>query len=234
MPDSSTARAIFDHAGVSVASIERLRALLPRRARLRRASRTASSSPSTSSRAWCSSTPRARGSSCSSATVSEPTGPHHQIESTRRQGWFQFALRRTGHRRQTFACSGRRRREAFSGSDHRPRRRLAGRVRPRPRRQSGRVPATDWHPAGTAVTADVWELTRHGAVAVLTYRRAPENVLGFEELAELDALLVEPRPRPERLGHRADRRRQRLLRRPRRPGRRRSDEGGASTGSPRT
>lgn len=23
---------------------------------------------------------------------SEPTGPHHQIESTRRQGWFQFAL----------------------------------------------------------------------------------------------------------------------------------------------
>ena len=23
---------------------------------------------------------------------SEPTGPHHQIDSTRRQGWFQFAL----------------------------------------------------------------------------------------------------------------------------------------------
>jgi catechol 2,3-dioxygenase-like lactoylglutathione lyase family enzyme len=23
---------------------------------------------------------------------SEPTGPHHQIESTRKQGWFQFAL----------------------------------------------------------------------------------------------------------------------------------------------
>jgi catechol 2,3-dioxygenase-like lactoylglutathione lyase family enzyme len=23
---------------------------------------------------------------------SQPTGPHHQIESTRRQGWFQFAL----------------------------------------------------------------------------------------------------------------------------------------------
>ena len=48
-PDASTSRAVIDHAGVSVADLEK-------------------------------------------SEGSAPTGPHHQIESTRRQGWFQFAL----------------------------------------------------------------------------------------------------------------------------------------------
>jgi enoyl-CoA hydratase/carnithine racemase len=35
----------------------------------------------------------------------------------------------------------------------------------------------------------MWELSRHAAVAVLTYRREPENVLGFADLAELATVL---------------------------------------------
>jgi enoyl-CoA hydratase/carnithine racemase len=35
----------------------------------------------------------------------------------------------------------------------------------------------------------MWDSTRHGAVTVLTYRREPENVLGFADLAELAARL---------------------------------------------
>ena len=36
----------------------------------------------------------------------------------------------------------------------------------------------------------MWERTQHGVVTVLTYRRPPDNVLGFADLAELDALLA--------------------------------------------
>ncbi len=91
MPDPSTARAVVDHAGVSVADLER------------------------SERFWR----EVLGFEvvedrfafpehdlCGVVLVnvqgarvelferrgSVPTGPHHQIESTRRQGWFQFAL----------------------------------------------------------------------------------------------------------------------------------------------
>jgi enoyl-CoA hydratase/carnithine racemase len=39
------------------------------------------------------------------------------------------------------------------------------------------------------VRLDRWQTSRHGTVAVLTYRREPENVLGFADLAELDDLL---------------------------------------------
>jgi len=37
----------------------------------------------------------------------------------------------------------------------------------------------------------VWQVQRHDAVAVLSYRREPENVLGFADLAELDQRLIE-------------------------------------------
>jgi catechol 2,3-dioxygenase-like lactoylglutathione lyase family enzyme len=91
VPDASTARAVFDHAGVSVSDLERsrvfyasvlgfdivedefsfpehqLRGLVLRNAM------------GTRVELFC-----RRGSA--------PTGPHHPLESTRRQGWFQFAL----------------------------------------------------------------------------------------------------------------------------------------------
>jgi enoyl-CoA hydratase/carnithine racemase len=39
------------------------------------------------------------------------------------------------------------------------------------------------------VRLDRWQASRYGTVAVLSYRREPENVLGFADLAELDDLL---------------------------------------------
>jgi enoyl-CoA hydratase/carnithine racemase len=36
----------------------------------------------------------------------------------------------------------------------------------------------------------VWDAERRGAVAVLTYSRPPENVIGFADLAELDDVLL--------------------------------------------
>jgi lactoylglutathione lyase len=91
MPDSSTAQAVFDHAGVSVADLEvshrfyaevlgfdivedsfafaehELRGLVLRNAQGARVELF-----------------------CRQGSV--PTGPHHQLDSTKVQGWFQFAL----------------------------------------------------------------------------------------------------------------------------------------------
>ncbi|BEP14083.1 enoyl-CoA hydratase [Acidothermaceae bacterium B102] len=36
----------------------------------------------------------------------------------------------------------------------------------------------------------MWQRTQHDAVAVLTYRREPDNALGFVDLGELDSLLL--------------------------------------------
>jgi len=36
----------------------------------------------------------------------------------------------------------------------------------------------------------MWKAERHGGVAVLTYTRPPENVIGFADLAELDDMLL--------------------------------------------
>jgi catechol 2,3-dioxygenase-like lactoylglutathione lyase family enzyme len=91
MADPSTARAVVDHAGVSVADLER------------------------SERFWREvlgfevvedrfafaehdlqgvvlANPQGARVELFERKGSVPTGPHHQIESTRQQGWFQFAL----------------------------------------------------------------------------------------------------------------------------------------------
>jgi catechol 2,3-dioxygenase-like lactoylglutathione lyase family enzyme len=91
MSDPSTARAVVDHAGVSVADLERSE----------RFWRTVLGFDVVEDR-FAFPEHDLKGVvlvNAQGARVelferqgSSPTGPHHQIESTRRQGWFQFAL----------------------------------------------------------------------------------------------------------------------------------------------
>jgi catechol 2,3-dioxygenase-like lactoylglutathione lyase family enzyme len=89
--DSSTARAVVDHAGVSVANL----------ARSERFYRDVLGFDVVEDRfafeehdllGVVLTNPQGARVELFERKGSEPTGPHHQIESTRRQGWFQFAL----------------------------------------------------------------------------------------------------------------------------------------------
>jgi hypothetical protein len=77
---------------------------------------------------------------------SVPTGPHHQIESTRRQGWFQFALAVPDIAR-TFAAVVAAGAEPSLAPSTAPGWGVPGRVRARSGRQSRRIPAAA-RPAG--------------------------------------------------------------------------------------
>ena len=92
MTDGSTALAVFDHAGVSVADLDRSRAFYADVLGF-----------TTVEDEFEFTEHDLRGLVLVNATGtrvelfcragSEPTGPHHHIESTRKQGWFQVALR---------------------------------------------------------------------------------------------------------------------------------------------
>ncbi len=92
MCDASTAQAVFDHAGVSVADLERSHRFYADVLGF-----------TTVEDEFAFAEHDLRGLVLLNATGtrvelfcrkdSEPTGPHHQIESTRKQGWFQLALR---------------------------------------------------------------------------------------------------------------------------------------------
>jgi catechol 2,3-dioxygenase-like lactoylglutathione lyase family enzyme len=90
-PDPSTARAIIDHAGVSVADLERSErfyrevlgfALVEDRFAF----------AEHDLKGVVLSNPQGARVELFERKGSVPTGPHHQIDSTLRQGWFQFAL----------------------------------------------------------------------------------------------------------------------------------------------
>ncbi len=91
MVDSSTAQAIVDHAGVSVADL----------ARSERFYRDVLGFDVVEDRfafeehelrGVVLTNPQGARVELFERKGSQPSGPHHQIESTRRQGWFQFAL----------------------------------------------------------------------------------------------------------------------------------------------
>jgi lactoylglutathione lyase len=91
MPDASTARAVFDHAGVSVADLERSHRFYAEVLGFDQVEDSFEFAEH-----------ELRGLVLTNATGtrvelfcrkgSEPTGPHHQLDSTKKQGWFQFAL----------------------------------------------------------------------------------------------------------------------------------------------
>jgi catechol 2,3-dioxygenase-like lactoylglutathione lyase family enzyme len=91
MSDPSTARAVVDHAGVSVADLERSerfwRTVLGFDAVEDRFA-----FPEHDLKGVVLVNPQGARVELFERQGSSPTGPHHQIESTRRQGWFQFAL----------------------------------------------------------------------------------------------------------------------------------------------
>ena len=90
-PDASTARAVIDHAGVSVADLDRsghfyrdVLGFITVEDQF--------SFPEHDLRGVVLVNPQGARVELFERKGSTPTGPHHQIESTRRQGWFQFAL----------------------------------------------------------------------------------------------------------------------------------------------
>jgi catechol 2,3-dioxygenase-like lactoylglutathione lyase family enzyme len=92
MSDASTAQAVFDHAGVSVADLERSHAFYAdvlgfttvedqfEFAEHDLRGMVLVNDTGTRVELFC-------------RKGSVPTGPHHQLDSTRTQGWFQFAMR---------------------------------------------------------------------------------------------------------------------------------------------
>jgi len=91
MPDSSTARAVVDHAGVSVADLERSERFW-REVLGFDTVEDRFAFPDHDLKGVVLVNPQGARVELFERQGSEPTGPHHQIESTRRQGWFQFAL----------------------------------------------------------------------------------------------------------------------------------------------
>jgi len=89
--DASTARAVIDHAGVSVADLEKSERFY--RDILGFATvEDRFAFPEHDLRGVVLVNPQGARVELFERKGSAPTGPHHQIESTRRQGWFQFAL----------------------------------------------------------------------------------------------------------------------------------------------
>jgi len=91
MPDPSTARAVVDHAGVSVADLERSERFW-REVLGFEMVEDRFAFPEHDLRGVVLVNAQGARVELFERRDSVPTGPHHQIESTRRQGWFQFAL----------------------------------------------------------------------------------------------------------------------------------------------
>lgn len=91
MPDPSTARAVIDHAGVSVASMAVSEPFYRQVLGFDHVEDRFEFSDHGLKGVVLVNDQGARVELFERAG-SEPTGPHHQIESTRRQGWFQYAL----------------------------------------------------------------------------------------------------------------------------------------------
>jgi len=91
MPDPSTARAVVDHAGVSVADLERSERFW-REVLGFEMVEDRFAFPEHDLRGVVLVNVQGARVELFERRDSVPTGPHHQIESTRRQGWFQFAL----------------------------------------------------------------------------------------------------------------------------------------------
>jgi catechol 2,3-dioxygenase-like lactoylglutathione lyase family enzyme len=90
-PDASTAQAVFDHAGVSVADLERSERFY-RDVLGFTTAEDRFAFPEHDLRGVVLVNAAGARVELFERQGSVPTGPHHQIESTRRQGWFQFAL----------------------------------------------------------------------------------------------------------------------------------------------
>jgi catechol 2,3-dioxygenase-like lactoylglutathione lyase family enzyme len=91
MPDPSTARAVVDHAGVSVASLERSERFW-REVLGFGTVEDRFAFPEHDLRGVVLVNPQGARVELFERKGSAPAGPQHQIESTRRQGWFQYAL----------------------------------------------------------------------------------------------------------------------------------------------
>jgi catechol 2,3-dioxygenase-like lactoylglutathione lyase family enzyme len=91
MPDPSTARAVVDHAGVSVADLERSERFW-RQVLGFDTVEDRFAFPEHDLKGVVLANPQGARVELFERKDSVPTGPHHQIESTLRQGWFQFAL----------------------------------------------------------------------------------------------------------------------------------------------
>jgi catechol 2,3-dioxygenase-like lactoylglutathione lyase family enzyme len=91
MPDPSTALAVVDHAGVSVADLERSERFW-REVLGFEMVEDRFAFPEHDLRGVVLVNVQGARVELFERRDSVPTGPHHQIESTRRQGWFQFAL----------------------------------------------------------------------------------------------------------------------------------------------
>jgi catechol 2,3-dioxygenase-like lactoylglutathione lyase family enzyme len=91
MPDPSTARAVVDHAGISVADLDRSERFW-REVLGFGTVEDRFAFPEYDLRGVVLVNPQGARVELFERKGSVPTGPHHQIESTRRQGWFQFAL----------------------------------------------------------------------------------------------------------------------------------------------
>ena len=91
MPDPSTALAVVDHAGVSVADLERSEGFW-REVLGFEMVEDRFAFPEHDLRGVVLVNVQGARVELFERRDSVPTGPHHQIESTRRQGWFQFAL----------------------------------------------------------------------------------------------------------------------------------------------
>jgi catechol 2,3-dioxygenase-like lactoylglutathione lyase family enzyme len=90
-PDASTSRAVIDHAGVSVADLDRSERFY-RDVLGFTTVEDRFAFPEHDLRGVVLVNPQGARVELFERKGSAPTGPHHQIESTRRQGWFQFAL----------------------------------------------------------------------------------------------------------------------------------------------
>ena len=90
-PDASTAQAVIDHAGVSVADLERSERFY-RDVLGFTTAEDRFAFPEHDLRGVVLVNAAGARVELFERKDSVPTGPHHQIESTRRQGWFQFAL----------------------------------------------------------------------------------------------------------------------------------------------
>ncbi len=90
-PDASTAQAVIDHAGVSVADLERSERFY-RDVLGFTTAEDRFAFPEHDLRGVVVVNAAGARVELFERKDSVPTGPHHQIESTRRQGWFQFAL----------------------------------------------------------------------------------------------------------------------------------------------
>jgi catechol 2,3-dioxygenase-like lactoylglutathione lyase family enzyme len=91
MPDPSTARAVVDHAGISVADLERSERFW-REVLGFDTVEDRFAFPGHDLKGVVLANPQGARVELFERKDSVPTGPHHQIESTLRQGWFQFAL----------------------------------------------------------------------------------------------------------------------------------------------